>query len=126
MDKVQNRVVLSVGANSGDRHGAVEEALKWLGELLQESRFSDIYETPPLGHCGSNYMNAVLAGTYCGDMVQLEQECKDYERRKGRDQEARRKNLVPIDVDIVLWNDSVLRPKDFKSNFFRIGYHQII
>lgn len=119
------KVVLSLGSNSGDRLKAVNEASVWLKGILLDFQCSAVYETPPLGHSGADYMNAVCAGLYCGDVAELERECKEYERRNGRDEVARAMNLVPIDVDIVISDGEILRPKDYRSKFFQIGYEQL-
>ncbi len=50
---------------------------------------------------------------------------KAYERACGRDEECRSKGLVPIDLDIVMWNGDVVREKDYKQQFFKIGWEQI-
>lgn len=119
------RVILSLGANCGDRFAAVGEACDWLLSNLSNGVNSQFYETPPLGQYGSNYVNGVVAGLYCGSRESLEQKCKEYERSKGRDEEARRRKDVPIDIDVVVYDGEVVRPKDYACNFFRIGYEEI-
>lgn len=115
-------VVLSLGSNHGDRLGAVERAIDWLSELLTEFNASQIYETEPVGHSGTNYMNAVVKGVYDGSVEDLEKLCKEYEIAHGRDPESRKLNLVPVDIDIVIADGVVLRPRDFRCSFFKKGY----
>lgn len=74
-------VVLSLGANCGDRRKSVEEAIIWLKCILAHHRNSGIYETLPIGHSGSNYMNAVVAGLFEGKAEELELMCKSYEAK---------------------------------------------
>ena len=117
--------VLSIGSDYGDRAVAVAEAIAWLSTVLDSSRASDIYETPPVGHAGSNYMNAVFMGESSIEVEELDRLCKEYELSHGRDAEARKAGRVPVDIDIVMVDGNVVRPKDFKCNFFRIGYCQL-
>lgn len=118
--------VFSIGSDFGDREEAVREAIIWLSSILDKSRSSDVYETPPVGHVGSNYVNAVVIGCSEGSVEDLDRLCKEYEISHGRDIEARRNNVVPVDIDIVMVNDDVLRPMDYKCNFFKIGYCQLM
>ncbi len=137
-------VVIGLGANCGDRRKGVAEAIEWLKSILGNAEASEIYETPAYGHAGSPYMNAVVIGTYPRKGIgysrgklksslykldsspgKLEGECKRYGIEHGRDDIARSHNLVPIDLDIVVAGDKVLRPADFSRSFFQIGYQQL-
>ena len=33
--------------------------------------------------------------------------------------------LVPIDLDIVMWNGEVVRQRDFNQDYFQIGWKQL-
>lgn len=121
----RHHIIVSLGSNCGDRAASVAKAIEWLRRRLSEFRESGIYETPPYGHAGSNYMNAVVSGKSSCDLQGFEKECKRYEEAEGRDGECRRLNLVPIDIDVVVCDDMILRPKDFAREFFKIGYRQI-
>ena len=50
---------------------------------------------------------------------------KKWEKQCGRDEEAKKHGIVPIDLDIVIWNDTVLRPKELSRDYFITGYRQI-
>lgn len=117
--------VVSVGSNCGDRKGAVAKALEWLSENLSDFHASEIYETPPVGHQGSDYMNAVAAGECDMPLSRFERECKRYEVINGRDLFARLRHEVPVDIDVVIAEGKILRPEDFRRDFFQFGYKQI-
>ena len=119
------KVVLSLGSNCGDRRNAVSEAIEWLKTQLSGVVSSDIYETLPVGHNGSCYMNAVVGGCFDGEVTTLEGLCKAYEAEHGRDSEARMNSKVPIDIDIVIVGDKVVRQRDFRCNFFQIGFSSL-
>jgi 2-amino-4-hydroxy-6-hydroxymethyldihydropteridine diphosphokinase len=120
-----NSLVISLGANCGNRERAVSEAMLWLSGLLSEFKASDIYETLPVGHAGSNYINGVVTGETELDVKTFDRLCKEYELNHGRDAESRLKNLVPVDIDIVIANGHIMRPKDYGCGFFRKGYLSI-
>jgi 7,8-dihydro-6-hydroxymethylpterin-pyrophosphokinase (HPPK) len=118
-------VVLSLGSNYGDRRGNVECAMNWLMEILEGVSCSGIYETLPVGHAGTNYFNAVVSGCFKGSVDELNAICKEYEILHGRDEESRRFRRVPVDIDIVIAGEEVLRPRDYRCSFFRKGYEMI-
>lgn len=117
--------VFGIGSDCGNREEAVKEALGWLSRNLDYFECSSVYETPPVGHCGSNYMNAVAVGRSSISLEEMDSLCKDYEVEHGRDDEARMAKRVPIDIDIVMADRKILREKDYKCGFFKIGYRQL-
>lgn len=115
-----NNIVICIGSNQ-ERHN-VENALLWLSELFEESVYSSIYETPAVNCGGRNYHNSVLRGRTNTSHEELNELIKEYELSCGRDSNARQKGLVPIDIDIVIYNDEIIRPWDYRQNFFKIGF----
>lgn len=126
MDSTGIRVVMSLGSNSGDRTGNVRDAIRWLHSVMTDIIASEIYETPPVGHSKGNYMNAVVIGKVQEDVASLEKRCKEYEIANGRDAKARSEGRVPIDIDIVVIGEKIVREKDYNSNFFKIGFSGLI
>lgn len=121
----EHHVVLSLGSNCGDRMANVREAAGWIVALLYNVRFSTLYETEEIHGAGSPYYNAVISGKCELSYERLNSELKQYEISRGRDDEARKMNIVPIDIDIVIWDDDVLRPSDYAHSFFQRGYRQL-
>lgn len=119
-------VVISLGSNCGLRKENVEAATRFLGTVLTEMRASSIYETPEIHGLPHLYMNAVLEGNFSGEFDELHEMCKIYEKENGRDENARNRGDVPIDLDIVTWDEEIIRPRDFSMEFFKIGYRQLI
>lgn len=118
-------VVVSVGSNCGDRTENVRAALEWLSSHIANTRCSDIYETPEIHGKGSPYMNAVLVGSTPLDIAELNDTFKKYELSQGRDADARAAGMVPIDIDIVVWDGEVIRSGDYAASFFKLGYSQL-
>lgn len=122
-------VILGIGSNCGDSRGSVAEALDWLSTILEGFRASSIYSTPPYGHPGPLYMNAVAIGRWKGDVCagagSLQMLCKEYEYVRGRDENSRRERLVPVDIDIVSAGGNILRPADWERDYFLQGYREL-
>ena len=119
------KVVLSIGANCGARKETVGRAISWLREILRDLKSSEIYETPCVGKDGAPYMNAVVSGVYTGGLKELESSLKHYELEKGRTSECRERGEVPLDIDIVMADEKVLKEWDFRQKFFNLGYSEI-
>ena len=118
-------VVISIGANCGNRHSSVSWAVEWLGRLLGDFRQSEIYETPCALKEGRPYMNAVVKGIFQGIGYDLEEKLKEKEKEMGRNSECRQRGEVPIDIDIVVCDGAIWKPWDFRQRFFTIGYSQL-
>lgn len=120
------KVTLSFGSNSGDRVSNVFKALKWFESEAKDCCVSSIYETPEIHGHGAPYMNAVASGFIVADFDSFERQTKLYEVRNGRDTSSRLQGKVPIDIDIVMRNNEIIRPLDFVCDFFQIGYREIL
>lgn len=123
--KVLNEVVISIGSNHGDRVVQVADGIEWIKCILKEVSSSEIYSTIDCHGGKRDYMNAVVKGVTAENISSLDALCKQYEFRHGRTEEARGKGYVPVDIDVVIFNHDIIRPKDFNQDFFQIGYKQI-
>lgn len=118
-------VVLSLGSNCGNRRDSVEKALKWLESVLEVKKASSVYETPCARREGPNYMNGVVKGFFSGSSEELDSLLKNYERIRGRNEECRKRGDVPLDIDIVIADGTILKEWDFSQKFFQIGFREI-
>lgn len=117
-------VVLSVASNAPNRRQMVDRALEWLTGVIAPLRTSFAYTTPA-HHGQSTYLNVVATGYCAFSLPRLQSMLKDYERAAGRTPEVRATHLVPIDVDVVMWEGEILKPKDFHQEFFQKGWQDL-
>ena len=123
---MMHRVYIGLGSNTPDATTQMSDAIDWLMTQLDEVASSDVYSTPPLGGIGADYLNAVATGLTAMSCDQLNLLLKDYERQAGRTPQSKLSGQVPIDLDIVVWDGTVVREKDFSYDFFQRGYRQVI
>lgn len=124
-DTQPQEYVISIGSNSHGKHDNVARAVEWLSGMMSVFRASDIYETLPVSGIGDTYCNAVTVGICSLTYEELTSRVKHYETENGRTQESRSMGIVPIDLDIVMVGDEVIRESDFNRSFFKVGYEQI-
>lgn len=120
---MKNRFVISIGSNSADSAVRVGRAIEHLESVLSEMRSSSVYRTPSVCGDGTIYTNAVVSGLSSLDAEEMDRVCKAYERECGR--KKGKGEPVVIDLDVVIINSEVLRPKDAARSYFTIGLSEI-
>ena len=126
MDNTEETLfIISLGSNSGPSELQIRDAVSWLSDNFELVGVSEIYRTEPVGHAKGIYYNAVAAIRAILSAGELDNRLKIYEVSKGRDDGARERGDVPIDLDIVLADDKVLREWEYNQEFFRRGFRQL-
>ncbi|MDE6273304.1 MAG: 2-amino-4-hydroxy-6-hydroxymethyldihydropteridine diphosphokinase [Muribaculaceae bacterium] len=119
------RYVIGLGSNCEPRELHLINALNRLAALADSIYSSTHYESPALGGGKSHYLNAVAEIESSLTPDQLNAWLKRMELDEGRDDDARAEGRVPIDADIVIADDRILRPKDYSQYFFRRGFEEL-
>lgn len=104
IERSRRRVFLGLGANLGDRHGALRAAVDGLPDLVA---VSPLYESDPVGGPASQppYLNAVVELSTALPARAVLAVAQRLEAAAGRDRSAEeRHGPRPLDVD-VLWID---------------------
>ncbi|MGE4333724.1 MAG: 2-amino-4-hydroxy-6-hydroxymethyldihydropteridine diphosphokinase, partial [Macellibacteroides sp.] len=94
-----------------------------LKKLFLSIRFSESYYTEPVGSSYSigNYLNQVaIAYTDCSS-DELKPLLKEIEKAAGRSTQLKAEGKIPLDVDLVKWNDWVLKPADLEQDYVLKG-----
>lgn len=116
-------IVLSVGSNRSCDD--INKALIWLKKQIKNFRTSKIYTSPCYNGHNRPYVNAVVSGTTQLSKEMFNLKLKEYEYKSGRTEEARNQGIVPIDIDIVIWDGEIIRMRDYTASFFKIGYSEL-
>lgn len=117
---------IGLGSNTPDKEERINAALKFLKELLDDPSISDIYDSQAFNGKDAPYLNAVVHGhsrlNYDKTLACL----KEYEANHGRNREEKKEGEVAIDLDLVIWDFQIIRPKDFERHYFNRGYAQLL
>jgi 2-amino-4-hydroxy-6-hydroxymethyldihydropteridine diphosphokinase len=120
------KLIVSLGSNTPEGESNMRMAQLHIESLADTARFSPIYETEPVGqHRHARYKNcvAIVESTIPAEMWMVD--FKQLERSAGRNEETRLRGDVPLDLDIVVSDGEVLRPKDFEQDYFKKGLELI-
>lgn len=119
------QVVIGIGSNVESRDKRVDEAIVFLKSRFTNIKTSTAYDTQPEGNALHQYTNAVLEGFTDMSESEVLALLKEYEFANGRTPELKAREFVPIDLDLTIYDGKILRPDDFNSLYFTIGYNQI-
>lgn len=120
-----NNIVISIGSNHRDRDVFVDQCIDFLRQRFSDVRVSATYVTPAANGRDADYLNAVAECQCADDHDRTKALLKLYETAHGRTPLSKSQGVVPIDIDIVMWNGEVLRQRDFDQNYFQIGWKQL-
>jgi len=112
-----NRIHIGIGSNLGDRRANAIEAVRRLGELERTRvvRASSLYESEPHGNAKTWVVNSVIEVDSELTPEALLKHCKDIEASMGRKRvKGKRWGSRIIDLDLLLWNQEVIRKKTLK------------
>lgn len=118
-----NHVVICLGSNVPSCRVILDGAIAVLGTFFHDSpRMSLAYFNPSFNGIGQPYLNQVLEATTTLNIDSLHRLCRTLERRAGRTPQSKVQGIMPLDIDIVIWNGTIVRPFDYTSPHFAHGY----
>lgn len=117
---------IGLGSNTPDRETQIKKAIAHLELLLTDTKVSSIYESPAFNGKDAPYLNAVVHGMTNLDPDKLTRELKVWEETQGRTDEGSAAGIVPIDIDLVIYNFRILRQVDFERHYFNKGYRELL
>ncbi|MBQ7042749.1 MAG: 2-amino-4-hydroxy-6-hydroxymethyldihydropteridine diphosphokinase [Muribaculaceae bacterium] len=121
-----NVAVLSLGSNSPDKEQQMRNAVKQMKHLFNSVAISDFYEVPAFNGKDAPYLNAVMVVSTAMSINDVNLLLKRWEVKCGRTPESKQKGIVPIDLDIVMWNSEIIRPVDYSRSYVSIGIAQLL
>lgn len=117
---------IGIGSNSADRETQVRQAIEFICGRLADCKVSSTYDSPAVSGDGTTYTNAVIHGRTNMTADQLVTFLKDYESLQGRVAGEEAKGSVVIDLDLVIYDSRILRPRDFERHYFNHGYAELL
>ena len=117
--------LLCLGSNK-DRRLRLEIARKALIRLFPDIRFSDEMETEAIGNGFlSPFSNQVALFHTSLSAEEVRSILKDLEQTNGRLPEDKTKGIVKLDIDLLKYDDLILKPKDMEKEYVQKGITQL-
>ena len=112
-------VLISLASNN-EQENNLSEARKALTQVLISPDYTPAIWTEPYGKKeGALYLNQLVCAQTDLDNDELNDRLKDIEKTQGRDEEARRQGLVPIDLDLLQYDQQRFHLRDWQRPYIQ-------
>lgn len=111
------RIIIGLGSNQ-DQENHILKAQRYLKSAFKDIDFSDSMWTDPIGMPNSaKFLNVVGVG-YCRVGEEgVQHALKDIERRCGRIRPSGRLGVIPLDADLLFYDDHFCHEKDWERDY---------
>ncbi|MBQ4161888.1 MAG: 2-amino-4-hydroxy-6-hydroxymethyldihydropteridine diphosphokinase [Parabacteroides sp.] len=122
---MQAKVIIGLGSNwECEEH--IEAAVRLLKVYFNKIVFSDAVYTEPIGMSQPNlFLNQVAIAYTSRPMEEVRTALKSMEQQLGRTPQFKQQGIIPIDIDLLQWNDHIFKPQDLEIAYIRQGIEAI-
>jgi len=114
-----NRYIILLSSNRKANRN-LELAKSYISEEFDKVVFSESIESESIDTDFGSYLNAVgILRTEIG-IEEIQKYLKRLESTLGRVRGSEAKGIVTIDLDLVEWNGTVMRPKDAEQEYYKV------
>lgn len=114
--------LISLGANTPDKKEQLTHTINSLSQIACIKAQTPIYETPAEGSTATlPYANALILIETEAEYDELRTTFKQWEIDAGRTPKSKAQGIIPLDVDIITWNDKVIKERDMEFNYMKKG-----
>lgn len=123
---MDNKAIISIGSNA-NRTENIQKATQILQANYPGSRFSTPEITDPidLPEGAKAFLNLVGVVPTNLEKEEFIAQLKEIEEELGRDDDDDEEGIIPMDLDLIKWNDDVLKPRDFIRPYMVAGMEEI-
>lgn len=120
-----NTVILGIGSNYNSREN-MQQAVYLLNEHFADIHYSDAIFTEPIGYTNpALFLNQVAIVKTKLSQLETKQLLKDIEKTLGRTPESKISECIPIDIDLLKWNNTILKPDDMLRTYVTACLHSL-
>ncbi len=126
MDCKGHKAWLSIGSNHPEARIFLSKAAYALKSHLSCWTMCEPYSTRAVNGKDPDYVNAVAFGLWDYDAGSLNLLCKEIENSLGRTHSGdANSHIVEIDIDLVCFDNEILRPVDYSREYFSLGFNRM-
>ncbi len=122
----QNLALLGLASNSPDCGQQMQLCIDTLRSIDGSLTVSPAYKTRAVSQRPvPDYLNAVARIRTTDTYEAFHARMKEIETQQGRTPLSKQTGIIPIDIDIVVWNDEVMRPRDLQHEYMQKGLRML-
>ena len=121
----KHKCVLCLGTNF-DPSNSIQESRRQILSVFPDTRFSEELITEAIGEgLLSPFINQVALFSTPLPAEEITRICKDIEHQMGRNPQDKAKGIIKIDIDILMVDDTILKPQDLERDFVQKGIQKL-
>lgn len=117
--------IICVGSNVPSRVSNINNAIDTLKSHCDIIDCTMPYECPDDSGLGAPYVNMVLKCHTRTSLQTFRNLLKDLEKQFGRNSSSKQSGIMPLDIDIVVWQGMVIDSYEYSRPYFRIGLERL-
>lgn len=110
--------VLLLGSNTSERAETLKNALRSIDRLGRRLSTGPAVESADISRLGSDYLNITAV---CSTALSLHDFCSELaaiEAAAGRLPSSKYTGVMPLDIDVVMWDGAIVSPEDYERPYF--------
>ena len=114
-----HKVLLSIGSNSNASFN-MKQATSHLLSCFTNMKFTSTIETEAFGAIYNDpFLNALAYFETNVSKGEVQKQLKAIEKNMGRLPSHKEEGVIIIDIDLMQWNNEILKPDDFERDYIK-------
>ena len=121
-----NKAIICIGSNK-DRSESIDQVIRTLQAHYPGARFStpEMADAVDLPEGSKPFLNLVAMLPTLEEKEELIAFLKELEEDMGRDPDDDEEGIIPMDLDLIEWNEEVVKPLDLVRPYVVSGLEEI-
>ena len=107
------------GTTGNNRRSNISAAIQRISTISTISWQSPYRESEDVTGRGASYLNKAVTCLTSLTADEFAQRLAAFEKEGGRVAESKAQGKMPVDIDIVVWDNDVVSPADYNAEYFR-------
>lgn len=114
-----HEAILCLGSNVDSRRQAIDEAINRINSIAKIDAISNGLCSPDVSGRGSDYLNVAVRCHTDMFLDDFTASLARFERLGGRLPSSKSAGIMPIDIDLIVWDATILSPIDYSRSYFQ-------
>lgn len=117
-------IILALGSNVNQEQN-INRAMEYLRHTFGDIRFSEMLWNPAIGICSEDFLNVVAVATTHHPPATVNASLKYIEQQCGRTSNDKEQNLIPLDIDLLQYDNVRYHLSDWERGYIKLLMKQI-